>query len=195
MLNNKDLNTLTYLIFIMTQEYKPKKKDVLEEMVKGGIKGLKTIFKTLPDKETIGYFTATVGVINLIPYSIPSTIRILNSSEDIDTIIGKKLTDCFTKAIYEDKDTVVSLGFLAGGFGLIGQISAYITAIENGYPEVLLIPVISNAFSGINEIVRKYKNIKEDLIWRHQVEIEDLKIKKTIESLEIIYGFKDPKIE
>tara|TARA_Y100000310_G_scaffold272554_1_gene287615 strand:- start:15356 stop:15814 length:459 start_codon:yes stop_codon:yes gene_type:complete len=146
----------------MAEDYNPTRKEVLEEVV-NRIKQpfnrdrLKAVGTKL--KETGKYSIATIGFFSLCPYILPTTIHWIRD--------GKFFL------YQETKHTACNVGLIIGavtGIALdIAQTVGYLHALEYDHPEVLLIPVVTNAVSGICEAGRKvYNNAKQRISDRHK---------------------------
>ena len=144
----------------MTEKYQPTKGEVLGEIVGGvGRKLTRENFSKVGKsvKEFSEFYIVGNMFMAITPYIMPYLVRRLKEhkqgSEDLSMagFLGG------------------TIGLVTGGMLTIGQIQIYQFAMTQDHSEVLLIPVATNAVSGVYEIGRKmYKNAKQRLIDKRQ---------------------------
>jgi hypothetical protein len=151
-----------------TQEYKPTKKEVFNEILNEfkskSIAKSKSITnraskagKSLKDFGKV-YVVGTALMAGM-PYAIPTYARSFKEAKENPSYFE-------TNA----EDTGANCGFITGTMVDIGQFLGYVYAVSEDHPEALLIPLATNVLSGAYEIGRNiYKNTEKKLIEKHNI--------------------------
>ena len=154
----------------MVEDYDPKLKDVLPEILRGGIatiprEGIKLGKKSISPLSTaireVRDFSLGLGGSfaswTMSPYMLPTAYR--KSSENGILSNGYEQPENFGAV----------LGSLAGMVADLGQFVFYVEYSIIGHPEVLAIPAATNAVSAAYEVGRNaYIHAKDRVMERHQ---------------------------
>ena len=115
--------------------------------------GLEILLKL---KEFVQFGLGITGILTVSPYIIPTSIRFMK--EVSATYDPTSTTYDPTTSETTAQDVGGLLGLFIGAFVDVAQLHAYSQMVNNGYPEVLAIPIATNAASGIYELIRlRYK--------------------------------------
>jgi hypothetical protein len=136
-------------------EYEPTTKDVIYQWGKD----VKSFFGSQNVKDFGAMAVVTPFFLNALPYMLPTTVRKFKTA----SLTPKTY---FTTA----QNTGGYVGFGVGAVSLIVQVKLYQAAIENGYGGMCLIPLGTNAASGVYELVR---NTKQRLKEKHNKSLVD----------------------
>lgn len=171
----KFINIL-FLQIIMTESYEPSRKEIFGEIfrpMKNYVS--KNNIKRLGQEIIDGGKMFLLGTASLavLPYALPSSVKVLIECEAERKSFKVKVKDVRSSISAYSEDMGVVSGLVAGVTLNIGQVMAYNYLVKNNHPEVLLIPLATNAVSGIYEGGRYlYRKAKNRLIKKHRESLE-----------------------
>jgi len=147
----------------MGNRFQPTRIEVLGEVWKGVRSKFnkENLPKTSRGLKDFSVAFGTLGAhMMAMPYAIPSYLRSFRGSKSDGNLEMNPVEDVGAIA-----------GIVTGLVADFGQIGCYIFLIDEGHPEALLIPAVTNVVSGMYEIGRSlYRNAKQRVLEGHNVE-------------------------
>lgn len=160
----------------MTEEYKPKSKEVLEEISTSLGKTFSNACKSLKDstvtagrslRECGEWAMFAFGVTLATPYCIPTVAR-----KTMEEVCSPSSSGLSSATFFESMGALT--GVFGGGMAACLEIAGYAYLYQHDHAEVLAIPIATNVISGAYEIGRViYRNAQQRLVERHGKEISD----------------------
>lgn len=146
----------------MPENYEPKPHEIFTFLWQefGNLFRKENVSRTGKSLKQFGFFGVSMfGIVITAPYYIPTAIR-----EAIHINAGKYPSGKYSLA----QNLGGWTGLLGGITADIGQVLGYSYLSSHEHPEVIAIPLATNAFSGIYELSRKaYRYGRQRLIEKH----------------------------
>ena len=143
-------------------DYQPNNKEIIFEIARGlgfNSNNLRRVAEFLPT--SLGAAAALVAM----PYAVPSSVRMARNLA-AETGSGQPL---------DAGQAGVFAGIAVGLSADIGQLIGYFYLARNDHPEALLLPLATNAASGVYELGRHlYISARDRLIEKHRESLDEV---------------------